>query len=73
MYLSNNVSVTETNDETVLRSVVLVLVLNDEALSSKVVRLAFPPPLEFDLVALEVRSILDDLHERLKNEKHHVT
>ena len=65
--LRNNVGVGETNDDPVLGRVVLVLVLDDETLAGVVVRLSLTPPLEFDLVALEVRPVLDHFHERLRN------
>ena len=65
VYLGNDVSVGKTNDDTVFGSVVLVLVLNNEALAGVVVGLPFPPALEFHLVALEVRPVLHHFHERL--------
>ena len=68
-YLGDDVSVGETNDDTVLGGVVFVLVLNDKTLAGIVVCLPFPPTLEFHLVAFEVRPVLHDLHERLGKRK----
>lgn len=51
--------------------VVLILGLHHQALASKVVSLALPPPLEFHLEALEVRLVLhnfnESLQEKIKN------
>jgi len=61
--LRDDVLVGEANDQTVLRRVVLVLVLNSETLASIVVRLAFTAALELRLEALEVGAILHDLDQ----------
>lgn len=50
----------------VLGSVVLVLGLDDKTPTGIVVGLAFTPPLELHLEALEVSFILDHLHKTLK-------
>lgn len=49
----------------VLGSVVLVLGLDDKTLTGIVIGLAFTPPPELHLEALEVSFILDHLHKTL--------
>lgn len=65
-HLSNDVSVSEAHYDPVLWGIVLVFVLYDKTLAGIVVRLSFSSALEFDLVALEVRSVLYYLHKRLR-------
>ena len=50
--------------QAVLRRVVLVAVLADEAFACTVVRLAFAAATILHLVPLKVRLVLDDLDER---------
>lgn len=50
----------------VLGSVVLVLGLDDKTLTGIVIGLAFTPPPELHLEALEVSFILDHLHKTLQ-------
>lgn len=64
--LAGDVAVAQTHDQTVLGRVVLVLVLEDQALASIVVGLALTTPLELDLVPLEVLLVLHDFHETLR-------
>lgn len=61
--LTGDVAVAEAHDQTVLGSVVLVLILEDKTLASLVVGSALTTPLELDLVALEVLFVLHDLNE----------
>lgn len=61
--LSNDNLVAETNNQSVLRGVVFVLVLDDEPLSGVVVCLAFPSPSVFNLEPLEVGLVLYYLNE----------
>uniref|UniRef100_A0A0E9XCW7 Uncharacterized protein n=1 Tax=Anguilla anguilla TaxID=7936 RepID=A0A0E9XCW7_ANGAN len=61
--LADNVPVGEPDDHPVLGCVVLVLVLDDQALAGKVVGLSLSPPPELHLVSLEVGLILDHLNE----------
>ena len=63
-HLANDGGVGEADHETVLGRVVLVLVLDDQTLASVVVGLALSPSTVLDLVALEVRLVLDELNER---------
>ena len=67
--LADDVSVSDTDNEAVLGSVVLVLVLDDQALASIVVSLSFTATTVLDLVAFEVSFILLDLDERLQRGK----
>jgi hypothetical protein len=53
----------EADNEAVLGAVVLVLVLDHEALTCMVVSLALATAAELSLEALEVRLVLDDLDE----------
>ena len=57
--LTANVPVRGAHDHAVLGGVILVLVLHHQTLAGEVVGLAFPAPAELDLVALEVRLVLD--------------
>ena len=68
-HLSNDVSVSEAHNDPILWSIVLVFVLYDKTLAGIVVRLSFSSALEFDLVALEVRSVLHYLHKRLREDE----
>merc|ERR1740123_1031813 len=62
--LATDVLVGETDDHPVLGCVVLVLVLDDEALPGEEVGLSLAPPAELDLEPLEVGLVLDQLDER---------
>jgi len=64
--LTDDVGVGEADDETVLGGVVLVLVLDDQALASIIVGLALTAATVLDLEALEIGTVLDELDERLK-------
>jgi hypothetical protein len=61
--LTDDVLVGNTDNESVLGSIVLVLVLNNQALASIVVSLAGTATTVLDLVALEVRAVLNDFQE----------
>ena len=63
--LAGNKAVRETNNEAVLRRVVLVLGLRNEALALVVVGLTLAAATVLDLVAREVRVRLHSLNERL--------
>ncbi len=63
--LASDVSVGETNDKTVLGSVVLVLGLRNETLAGVVVGTTLASTTVLDLVAREVGGRLDSLDERL--------
>ena len=65
IHLCHNVFVRETNDETVLWRVVLVLVLYNQALAGVVVRLTLTAPAVLHLEALEVSAVLNNLDETL--------
>ena len=67
-YLAADVLVGGTDDHAVLGGVILVLILNHQALAGKVVCLALAPPAELDLEPLEVRLVLHELHESLEQE-----
>lgn len=66
--LAGDVTVAQTDNQTILRGVVLVLVLEDQTLTGIVVGLALTTPAEPDLVTLEVLLILNNLHETLLEE-----
>jgi len=61
--LASDILVGETDDKSVLRGVVLVLVLSDQSLTGLVVGLALTSTSELDLEALVVSLVLDDLDE----------
>merc|ERR1719348_498453 len=61
--LGNNVLVCEAYNHAVLGGVVLVLVLEDQALPGIVVGNTLSPPLEFDLISLEVCLVLYNFDE----------
>lgn len=63
--LTADVLVRDADDQTVLLGIVLVLVLNDQALPGKVVGFTLAPSLELYLEASEVRAVLLDLLENL--------
>lgn len=65
--LSGDVAVGQANDQTVLGSVVLVLVLENQALASIVIGLSLTTPLELNLVPLKVLLVLHDFNETLNN------
>lgn len=71
-HLAGDVPVGDAHDEPVLGRVVLVLVLDDQALASEVVGLALATPFELHLIPLEVLLVLNYFHERLKqiSDKH---
>lgn len=63
--LTDDVGVGAADDETVLGGVVLVLVLDDEALTGIVVGLTLTATTVLDLETLEVGGVLDELNEWL--------
>jgi hypothetical protein len=64
--LTSDVSVTDTDNQTILGSIVLILVLEYQALASLVICFALLTPLEFNLVALEVLLVFNNFNESLK-------
>ena len=62
--LRSDVAVAEADDHAVLRSVVLVAVLDNEAATGIIVRLAITSPAELHLKPLEVRPGLQHFNER---------
>lgn len=70
--LGGDVPVGQTHNQTVLGSVVLVLVLEDQALASIVVGLSLTTPLELNLVPLEVLLVLHNFYETLNTTKSHI-
>lgn len=68
-YLAADVLVGGADDHAVLGSVVLVLVLDHQALAGEVVGLALTAPAELDLVALVVSLVLHKLNETLEDRK----
>jgi hypothetical protein len=68
-HLTNDVLVEDADDQAVLRGVVLVLVLVRQALAGIVVRHTLAPTAELDLVPLEVRLVLHDLDETLRQKE----
>jgi len=61
--LTSDVAVAQTDDETILRRIVFVLILEDKTLASLVISSSFAAPLEFDLVPLEVLLVFNDFDE----------
>jgi hypothetical protein len=68
LYLAGDVLVGESDDETVLGCIVLVLNLDNEAFAGIVICLAFASPLELNLEALEVGLVLDHFDETLEKQ-----
>ena len=64
--LADNLGVGETDNKTVLRRLVLVLVLGTQSLSLAVVGLTLASASELDLITREVRLTLSLLNENLK-------
>lgn len=64
--LYGNVLVGQTYNQTVLRGVVLVLVLEDQAFTGIVIGFTFTTPAEFNLITLEVLLVLDYFDETLQ-------
>jgi len=62
-YLTTDVLVRKTDNQSVLWGVVLVLVLEDQAFSGIVVSDTLSSPLELDLESLEVSLVLDNFNE----------
>jgi len=63
--LADNICVGEANDESVFGAVVFVLVLGDQPFAGIEIGLSFAPTSVLDLVALEIRLVLDNLDETL--------
>jgi cytochrome b subunit of formate dehydrogenase len=63
--LSNNVAVGDANNKSVFVSVVFVLVLSDQSLTGIVVGLTLSSSSVFNLEALEVSLVLNNLNEWL--------
>ncbi len=63
--LTDDVGVGETNNETILGGIVLVLVLDDQALASIVVSLSLTTTTVLNLETLEVGFIFDDFDKWL--------
>lgn len=72
--LTCNVAVAQTYNQTILRCVVLILVLEDQAFSGIVIGLTLTTPLELDLITLKVLLVLYDFNETLqeRQEKTHI-
>lgn len=73
--LTGNVTVAQTYNQTILRCVVLILVLEDQAFPGIVIGLTLTTPLELNLITLKVLLVLYNLNETLKEtqEKTHIT
>lgn len=65
--LNSDVLVAQTNNQTVLRGVVFVFVLENQTLPSIVIGLALATPAELNLIALEVLFVLHNFNETLRN------
>lgn len=61
--LGNDSGAGDSGNQSVLGSVVFVLILENESLSSVVVSLSLSSPLEFSLIPHEVGLVLDNFHE----------
>jgi hypothetical protein len=66
-YLAYDIFVRESYNQSVLRCVVLIFVLGDQALSSIVISFAFSSTFEFNLETFKIGSVFDDLDVPLKN------
>ena len=64
--LADNISIGETNNQTILGGIVLVLVLNDQAFASIVISLALTASAILDLEAFEISLVFNSLDERLQ-------
>ena len=64
-YLAYYILISDADNHTILGSIVLVLVLNNQETAGVIVRLALATTLEFDLVTLEISFVLDNLNEPL--------
>lgn len=64
--LACDVFVGQTDDQTILRRVIFVLVLDNQTFTGVVVGFTFTTPLEFDLITLKVLLVLDNFNETLK-------
>lgn len=67
--LSCNISITDTYNQTILWSIVLVFILENQSLASLIISFSLTTPLEPNLVALEVLLVLYNFNEPLENEK----
>lgn len=64
--LTCNVSVAEAYNQTIFWCIVLVLVLENQTFPSIVIGFTLTTPLEFNLIALEVLLVLNNLDETLE-------
>ena len=62
--LTADVGVGRSDDHSVLRSVIFILILNDETFPSIVIGLSLSPPAELHLIPLEIGFVLDDFDKR---------
>lgn len=67
--LGCNIPVTDTYNQTILWSIVLIFILENQSLASLIISFSFTTPLEPNLVALEVLLVLYNFNEPLENEK----
>ena len=65
--LTSDVFVGTSHNHTILGCIVLVLVLDDKALTGIIVGLAFASPPELHLVTLEISFTFDHFDKRLQN------
>lgn len=65
--MGSNIAIRQTHNQTILRRIVLVLVLEDQALASVVVGFSLTTPLEFNLIPLEVLLVFNNFDETLEN------
>lgn len=65
IYLTTDVLVCESNNHTVFRGVVFVLVLDDKTATSKVVSFTFTTPAEFNLEPLEIGFVFHNFDKSL--------
>ena len=69
VYLAGDVLIGKTNNQPVLRCIVLIFVLDGESLSGIVISFSLTTPLEFNLVPFKVLFVFHYLNETLFSKK----
>ena len=67
-YLANNVLVCESDNQSVLRCVVLVFILGDQAFTGIVIGFSLSSTFEFNLESFEIGTVFDDLDVTLQKQ-----
>lgn len=64
--LTSDIFIGQSHNKPVLRSVVLIFVLNNQAFSGIIISFSFSAPFKFDLIPLEVLLIFQNFNKPLK-------